>query len=373
MADFQIHMDEDGHVSVHDRDLLTAIQQRIREKPSPVDVFIFVHGWWVPQENARFDYARFETGFNAVLDSIPPDPNLRRPTSPMTIGVLWHATEEMRPGLAQDALLAIAYPIFKPIAEATGKQGVSELLQAVWQCGAEDRHLHIHVLGHSMGCRVVAQAVCSAMDASVPHARYQPAVPLSSYYPYLERLSVVLFQGAIDANALELNRQKFGLVGSTPPWPIQVLVTRSTEDGTLKGYPPDNNLPTDHGTTGDAIGRLGPTAATFNPPSAFSLQGAKVELPVDSNFTHQTVLARGEAFIVGDLSPLHQAGECGPDRDLLGGHHSDIYCPPVYRLLAGFLFRPPTAIEQQVSGQGGMATFVTQRAAPTSVGQEFPN
>lgn len=327
MADFQIHMNETGDISQHDLDLVNEIRRNIWNNTGLVDVFVFAHGWWVPEENARFDYARFEAGFKKILDSLRSNPgNLGLPRSTVAIAVFWHATYGMPPGLAQDALLAIAYPIFKPIAEATGSRGVSNLLQEVWKCGAPERHLRIHVLGHSMGCRVVAQAVCSAMMGSVRQM---------DFYPYLDRLSVVLFQAAIDASALEVGRLKFGLIGSVPPWPIQVLVTRSTEDGTLREYPPD-----DGSATGTALGREGPTVATFNPPSAFNRQGRKVELPIDSGFTHSTVLARNEAFIVGDLSTLHQGGGCGPDRDILGGHHSDIYCDPVYKLLAGFLFRP---------------------------------
>jgi len=224
---------------------------------------------------------------------------------------------------------AFSYTDMRSRAELVAKTAVASLLRRVWAVG-QNRPLRIHVLGHSMGCRIACQALETALLAdSQPKDPSDPAsAPLVRVLSNI-RLNVVLFQGAIDNNTME-RVQKYGILSAIEG--LRVLVTRSDLDGILASYPSDDLV---H----PAMGAKGPTVATFTDSFShfFDQMGAA---SVAQGFKYADVARRRETFIVADLTQLHKTdrqknpGAWGG----IGGNHSDIFCSEVYELTAGFLF-----------------------------------
>lgn len=294
------------------------------------DFVIFSHGWWTAAGRAQAEYAQFAEGCSNCFNQhrgnwpIPSDAQI------LPIGIEWPSMVADGLGPFTNIFEAFSYDDMRQRAEAVGGAGVADLIRRVWGLANASRPLRIHLLGHSMGCRVMCVALQAALrtDAQPATAGDPGLAPLARVFQYA-RINAVLLQGAIDNNTLE-RTQKYGLLSEAPG--LRVLVTRSDLDGILASYPSDVD-------PNPAMGAKGPTAATFaDPISRFCNQRGDVSVNAGADYT--VVSGRRENFIVADLTPLHRA-----DRQQaptlwngIGGNHSDIFSPEVYELTTGFLF-----------------------------------
>jgi len=293
------------------------------------DVFVFSHGWWTSADRAATEYGTFVRGCDVCLNALRATLPIPRDDQLLPIGIVWPSMVPAVLGPFRNIFEAFSYTDMRSRAELVAKTAVASLLRRVWAVG-QNRPLRIHVLGHSMGCRIACQALETALLAdSKPKDPSDPAsAPLVRVLPNI-RLNVVLFQGAIDNNTME-RVQKYGILSAIEG--LRVLVTRSDLDGILASYPSDNLV---H----PAMGAKGPTVATFTDSFShfFDQMGAA---SVAQGFKYADVARRRETFIVADLTQLHKTdrqknpGAWGG----IGGNHSDIFCSEVYELTAGFLF-----------------------------------
>lgn len=304
----------------------------IESATNVTDVLIFSHGWWTAADRALREYTDFANGCGTRFAQrrgtlpIPPDAQI------LPIGIEWPSMVTNDLGTFANIFEAFSYDDMRQRAEAIGGSGVSHLVQRVWTLASEDRPLRIHLLGHSMGCRVVCVALQTALraDANPANSSVPGPAPLVKVFQYA-RINVVLFQGAIDNNTLE-RVQKYGLLSAVPG--LRVLVTRSDLDGVLASYPPDVD-------PHPAMGAKGPTGETFTDSiSRFHNQRGDVNVGKGADYT--VVSSRKENFIVADLTALHRVDrqENPASWNGIGGNHSDIFCPEVYELTTGFLFPP---------------------------------
>lgn len=294
------------------------------------DFILSSHGWWTTAGRAQSEYAQFDAGCENCFGRrrgalpVPPDAQI------LPIGIEWPSMVADNLGAFTDIFEAFSYDDMRQRAEAVGGTGVADLIRRVWGLANANRRLRIHLLGHSLGCRVMCVALQAALRADAqPVTPGAPGpAPLATVFQYA-RINVVLFQGAIDNNTLE-RTQKYGVLSAAPG--LRVLVTRSDLDGVLASYPSDVD-------PNPGMGAKGPTAATFTDPvSRFHNERGDVSVNAGADCT--VVSGRTETFVVADLTPLHRA-----DRQHnpalwngISGNHSDIFTPEVYELATGFLF-----------------------------------
>jgi len=227
------------------------------------------------------------------------------------------------PGVFATLWEAFSYPDMRALSERVAAKGINQLLQDLCALADQDHPLNIHMLGHSMGCRVVCQALSSLMQVPTALAHVVNCI----------RLNVILFEGAIDNNTLAIGG-KYSALSQVPGFRFQprILVTKSNLDYVLEDYPPDDGA-------SKAMGFVGPTAETFVAPSRLSGQGSTIAIGSGATYTVVTP----QRCIVADLTQLHQAHGKGPSSNPnewagLSGHHSDIFCPEIYEMVTGFLF-----------------------------------
>ena len=295
------------------------------------DFIVSSHGWWTTAGRAQSEYAQFDEGCASCFGRrrgplpVPPDGQI------LPIGIEWPSMVAADLGAFTNIFEAFSYDDIRQRAEAVGAAGVADLIRRVWRLANTNRPIRIHLLGHSMGCRVICVALQTALLADAKPAPGDPGpAPLARVFQYA-RINVVLFQGAIDNNTLE-RVQKYGALSAAPG--LRVLVTRSDLDGILASYPSDVE-------PNPAMGARGPTDATFaDPVSRFYNQRGDVSVNAGADYT--VVSGRTENFIVADLTPLHRADRLQSPAlwNGIGGNHSDIFMPEVYELTTGFLVPP---------------------------------
>jgi hypothetical protein len=173
----------------------------------------------------------------------------------------------------------------------------------------------LRLIGHSFGCKVV----CAALQ--------QLATESPGLLTDLE-VDVVLLEAAFPNDELE-SGQAYGNVADIPN--IRVLITHSNLDtalkvafvaaGALKLFAPVKQ----------ALGYAGPTDATV------ARFGGSEAISVDVGFTTAPTFTSN--LVVADLTPLHTHDHypVDPISGALSGHHSDVFQPEIYRLIAQFL------------------------------------
>lgn len=296
------------------------------------EIFIFSHGWWTSADAARDEYTKFSDGLTTCLQSRRSSlANAPGDTARvLALGIHWPSMVSEHPGVFTDIFEAFSYADMRALAERVAGAGITQLVRNVWQFAAPDRRLRIHVLGHSMGCRVACVALSAALlaEAEVANPSDPASAPWVKIGPNVV-INVVLFQGAIDNNTLQV-ASKYGALANIPG--LRVLVTRSDLDLVLKDYPPDVG-------TNPALGATGPTPATFTDATS-QFNQPPLALPVGAGLTCSDIAGMSQRFVVADLTQLHQYHGNGPNNVWggLSGHHSDISCPETYELVAGFLF-----------------------------------
>lgn len=309
------------------------------------EVFIFSHGWWTAPERAAAEYTAFQAGLGGCLDAlrgalvVPPNSQL------LPIGIEWPSMVVVAGGLLADFFEAPSYPDMRRRAELVAKTGVASLIRRVWDHASDSRRLRIHVLGHSMGCRIACLAMETALlaDSKPSDPNDLASAPLARILPNVQ-LNIVLFQGAFDNNAIE-RVQKYGILSAIDG--LRVLVTRSDLDNVLAAYPSDIDA-------NSAMGAAGPTMATFTDHISHFYDQLGV-VSVQEGTDHAIVSGRDETFVVADLTALHKTDRAKePGKwSAIFGNHSDIFTKEVYELTAGFLYAPAPSPSPRASMSGG--------------------
>jgi hypothetical protein len=174
----------------------------------------------------------------------------------------------------------------------------------------------LRLLGHSFGCKVI----CAALQ--------QMAKESADLLAGVD-IDVVLLEAAFDNDALEAGKS-YGEVPNIPN--IRLLVSRSEKDTALKvAYVAAGALKL-FTLPNQALGYAGPTDAL-----KAQLGGAQ-PVSVDVGFTTAPGLDTAR-LVVADLTPLHTNDHYAldPATMALSGHHSDIFQPEIYRLIAQFI------------------------------------
>ena len=276
------------------------------------DVFLYSHGWWTTADAAIVDYARFSTGFAAIVTA-----SAQAPASALEIGVHW-------PSMVSedgDALANIVEPFSffnrAQMADIVGQHGgyclIRLILEARKATGSIPR---FHLLGHSFGAKVV----CAALQFLAADAALSELLAGVQF-------NVVLLQGAFDNNAFEAGQAYAAVLPKFPH--LRLLVTKSSLDAALDtAYLAAHKLVNLFSDLVPAIGAAGPSTATFN-----QLGGTNLSVRTGCSPTADSLAGR---LVVADLTLLHQSSAV-PSSPFTG-HHCDIYHDEIFRLIAGFLF-----------------------------------
>lgn len=304
----------------------------VRDPFDFTDVFISSHGWWTTPDGAEQEYTDFRDGLLACFETRRTAPGLRIPQNDqiLAVGIEWPAMVSDSLGPFDNIFEAFSYYEIRGIAEWVANTGVTGLIRKIWSFAEEGRQLNIHILGHSMGCRVACQALSTALlaDSRPMNPNDLASAPLVRILPNI-RLNVTLFEGAIDNNTID-RLQKYGVLSAIDG--LRIMVTCSDLDAILKSYPPDDQV-------NPAMGAKGPTAGTFTDPVShfYDQQGA---VGVGPGSVYSLVADIMDRFIVADLTELHKADRSKDPNKWggIGGSHSDIFEPAIYELVTGFLF-----------------------------------
>lgn len=278
------------------------------------DVFLYSHGWWTTADAAIVDYARFSTGLAAVLMG-----NAAVPRSALEIGVHWPSMVSDDSNILTNAIEPLSFFNRAQMADTVGQHGGYSLIRLILEarktCGTIPR---FHLLGHSFGAKVV----CSALQ-------YLAAdVGLIGLLAGVQ-FNVVLLQGAFDNDAFQVGQAYGDIIPKFPR--LRLLVTKSSLDTALDtAYTDAHRLANLFSDPVPAMGAAGPSTATFN-----QLKGAN--LSVGAGYSRAAGSLAGR-LAVADLTSLHQTS--GVAAVPFAGHHSDIFHPEIYRLIAAFLFGP---------------------------------
>ncbi len=196
------------------------------------DMFLFSHGWWTNATAAMVDYDRFNVGFTRCLIT----DTYARPLAERALGNYFASGLHWPSVLTEDRASVLNYAealtffTMRARADSVGENGAYAILRRALEGGVVR---HIHLIGHSFGCRVV----CSALQKLLTNAP--------------ERLNgvdvrVVLLQAAFDQEDLEQDQpgqppHRYSLVLPNPN--TRVLITKSKADLALNaGYPMANLL-----------------------------------------------------------------------------------------------------------------------------------
>jgi hypothetical protein len=203
-----------------------------------------------------------------------------------------------------------------------------QILYTVRMANVPPSKLRLTLLGHSFGCRVV----CRALDRLYTEVMKSTASENCRQLVLGTRINLVLLQAAMDSGDLETG-ERYGNLQYLPG--LRILVTKSDLDLALKNLFPlaehINILSANPGTR-EALGWKGPSAAT-------TLDFSAAALTVLPGFTPsiEPILPTYSRMLVADITAVHRASSYSGG--LLRGHHSDIFLPEIYKLIANFSFQ----------------------------------
>jgi hypothetical protein len=275
------------------------------------DVFIYSHGWWTDANRAMDEYTRFSVGLAGVILLAP-----RPPAASLGIGIHWPSmlSEDSRSPL--DFFEALSYFNRAMMADDVGEEGGYAMLRVILEVCRQSRRPapRIHFLGHSFGCKVV----CSILQT----------MATSDFADYLEdvRINLVLLEAAFEYDGLDPGQIYGKVIDKVPN--LRILVTKSQQDSALTKLFVNAGRLKAFGRAKRALGDVGPSDGLI------ARLGAPTAISVDVGYT--TSAGLDARLVVADLTPLHQH-DTYPVPDAFSGHHSDIFQPEVYQLIAGFL------------------------------------
>lgn len=292
------------------------------------DVFLYSHGWWTSPTDAMTDYSRFSIEFTKTISVIEPAVIPLAPKSSFAIGIYWPSTLSADPHEFINLFEPITFYQMEKRSDEVGQNAVFALLQLMYQAREQTgSNFRLTLIGHSFGCRVL----CRALQRLV-HEICKPCTR-QSYLQFIAKMPInlVLLQPAFESTDLEKG-DDYGDVRALPN--LRILVTRSDLDLALKNLYPlaeHINLLSLRPGTRQALGYAGPTATSIKDWNAKSMMLMPGYVPSSERLMPS--LAR---MLVADLTAVHR--ESSFPASALKGHHSDIFLPELYRLIAKFAF-----------------------------------
>jgi len=298
------------------------------------DVYLYSHGWSLDATRMMDWYNRFSIEYNksniellernAAIFSQKPTPNS------LGVGIHWPSMITENENDPATYLQQLTFYTMDKRAGTVGEHGLYAVLRLILSDPQIQQYplVRLNLIGHSFGCKVVASAL-EQVYQDLKSGTIPPAANVS--------FNAVLLQGAFERNELDDNE----CYGDVKHLNIRLLVTHSNLDDALQKWFDDAHLNLDfflHQRDPEkrALGALGPTDAT-----KAAMGGAGAEIPVAPGFDCSVMSARAERILVADLTPIHTArGQQGYAQ--FSGHHSDIFMPEIYGLIAGFLYNNNT-------------------------------
>jgi predicted alpha/beta hydrolase family esterase len=273
-------------------------------------ISLYSHGWWTDAVGAMQGYNRFTIEFSAQFRSAAALAGLQT----LNIGIHWPSTLTEDQFSLLNYAQALSFFTMEKRADSIGENCGYALLKLVSNARAPDSApLHIHLVGHSFGCKVVCKALQKLVTEPVPAG---------------VTFDVALMQAAFDDDLLAAGKDYSGI--ATIP-DLRLLVTRSDSDRALSTlYPTAHRLAHLFGSVQPALGNSGPA------PNVATRFGGSTPITVGAGFEPGPSGLPAGRLLVADLSPLHAAHPENDNRH--SGHHSDIFHAEIYKLLAAFFF-----------------------------------
>lgn len=270
------------------------------------DLIAFSHGWCTNGTAAMSDYATAATG---VADAFI---RTGKPLNALEIGVHWPSTlSEDSGNILADIAQPASFFSRGRMADAVGAHGVYSVLRLFLE-SRRDAGLsvpRITLIGHSFGCRVCASAL---QALATDPATASLIVGLS--------VNLILLQAAFDNDSFEAGQAYGDVLAGFPK--LRILATISSEDRALNdGYRLADRL---FGDKQPALGAVG------LPADSRLIDAANIA--VDVGNVPGMPSAR---TVIANLTELHHFD--GYPAPLLAGHHSDIFRPEIYELIAAFI------------------------------------
>lgn len=285
------------------------------------DVFVYSHGWWTTSDSALKQYNIATTDFISLLRrkaDILGQPAL----VPFLIGIHWPSTWVDDPKALENNFEAASFYAMQKRADDVGDEGLYTILRLLYQAVPAGRNIRINLLGHSFGCKVV----CSALEKLADNSIRPPAGIV---------FNVLLLQAAFGTNRFDPG-DMYGRILPTYGPMLRLLITKSGKDDALVKFFPiaDSMMNFFAGEPLTALGATGPspaTCASFKDREVVSVEYGGRLLGARPSPTF------GPVLVAADLTPVHSDPR-NTFNGGWGGHHSDIYRPEIYDLMAWFLF-----------------------------------
>ncbi|HEY9772172.1 MAG TPA: alpha/beta hydrolase [Planktothrix sp.] len=294
------------------------------------DIFIYSHGWWTTATDAMADYSRFSVEFLKTVSSISPTVITAGPKSSFGIGVHWPSTLSENTHEILNLFEPLTFYQMEKRSDDVGFNAVFALLMLMYQTrqnATQMRNFRLTLLGHSFGCRVVCKAVQRLFRELMKPTTNMDFRDFVASTP----INVVLLQAAFADTDLQRD-ENYGDIIKLPQ--LRMLVTRSDLDLALKNLFPlaehINFLSLRPGSR-RAIGWAGPSAESRSEWNACELSLLPGYTP-----TQSFILDSESRMLVCDLTPIHRVSNFPSSP--LKGHHSDIFLPEIYKLIAKFAF-----------------------------------
>jgi hypothetical protein len=284
------------------------------------DVFIYSHGWWTSADAALKEYNVATTDFifalkgNAAKLATPP-------LNPFLIGLHWPSMLDDDPNALLDKAEVLSFYTMEKRADDIGEEGVYAILRLLIGAVPTNKAVRFNLFGHSFGCKVV----CAALEKLAENG-----IPL----PPNVALNVILLQAAFTTDALDPGNG-YGKVLPAFGSRLRLLITHSDKDDAVgKAFPLAHTVNFFAKGAKTGLGATGPTAAT---QAAFA-HTQSVSVAWGSTFVGAVPATQtASSLVIANLTPIHS----DPRNTFNGGasgHHSDIFLPEIYDLMAWFLF-----------------------------------
>ena len=279
--------------------------------------FVYAHGWWTDASKAMQDYNHFTVGFAKMVAEIAAAGAADVGSPALAIGVHWPSMISEDPGALVNSFELATFYTMEKRADNIGENAGYMILRILFERGAGLKT--INLVGHSFGCKVVLsllEEVAKYADDKIP------GVPIN----------VVLLQAALDSNQLE-DGDAYGRVYKAYP-KLRLLFTVSHADRALTvAYPAARVINIFSSGSRTALGAAGPTQKVIDQ------FGGIASINVGAGFDRKAVVAlAGNRLIKADLTDLHMDKNNPYKEDPFSGHHSDIFHPEIYDMIAGFVF-----------------------------------
>jgi hypothetical protein len=183
------------------------------------------------------------------------------------------------------------------------------------------------LIGHSFGCRVICRALQTLFFEMM-----RPGFT-SDFRTFVAStaIKVVLIQPAME----NIDLQRTEAYGDLVRLPLlNILVTTSELDAALSRlFPLAEHINFLSKTPGRriAMGYRGPTLMTMH-----DFNAKVMSLQPGYSPTEDKLLSSGSRMLICDLTQIHRTSEVLSSA--LTGHHSDIFHPEIYKIIAKFVF-----------------------------------